>query len=163
MLAADDLRDGLRLHPLERLDALTGLAGRNPVEQHVRLVLAHGLGQHPPHEVLGSAGDIRLGVGDSDELVEHRRHLLARHLFELGHRDSQFLNFTRIELLEQVGGVLLTQAHQQNGGALSAGEFIELVSHPRIPNPLRLVPHASDLDPRGCAPPRSAAQNWGRV
>jgi len=42
MLAADDLRDGLRLHPLQCLDALTGLTGRHPIEQHVRLLLADG-------------------------------------------------------------------------------------------------------------------------
>ena len=104
-----------------------------------------------------------LRVGDADELVEHRGHLLARHFLELGHGDAQFLHFAGIELLEHVGGILLAQAHEQDGGALRSGEFIRLVSHRRRPNPSRPVRHASDPAPPGFAPPRSAAQNWARV
>jgi hypothetical protein len=51
MLAADDLRDRLRLHPLERLDALAGLTGGDTVEQQIGLLLADRLGQNAPHVV----------------------------------------------------------------------------------------------------------------
>ena len=135
MFAADDLRDRLRFHPFQRLDALARLTRRHPVEQHVGLLFADRLRQHPPHEVLRSAGDVRLRVGHADELVEHGGHLLARDLLELGHRDAQFLHFAGVQLLEHIGGVLLAQAHQQDGGALRAGEFVGLVSHPRRPIP----------------------------
>ena len=99
MLAADDLRDCLCFHPLQRLDALPGLPGRHTIEEQVRFLLPHRLGEHAPHEVLRAAGDICLGVGDADELVEHSRHLFARHLFELGHREAQFLDLAGVELL----------------------------------------------------------------
>jgi hypothetical protein len=124
VFARDDLRHGLGFHPLQRFDSLTRLAIGYPVEQQVRLLLAHRLGQHPAHIVLGSAGDVRLAVRDADELIQHRAHLLARNFPKLSHCNAQFLHFAGVQLLEHVGGILLTQAHQQNCGALGAGQFI---------------------------------------
>ena len=63
-----------------------------------------------------------LRVHHADEFVEHRGHLVARHLLQLGHRDAQSLHVAGVELLEHVGRVLLAQAHEQDGGALRSGE-----------------------------------------
>ena len=70
VFTADDLRDGLGLHPLERFDALANLTGRHPIEQHVGLLLAHSLGQYAPHEILRAGGDVGLGIGDADEVLK---------------------------------------------------------------------------------------------
>jgi hypothetical protein len=56
MLAGDDLRHGLGVHPLQRLDALAGLPGRHAIEQHIRLLLADCLGEHAPDVVLRAGG-----------------------------------------------------------------------------------------------------------
>ena len=102
-----------------------------------------------------------LRVGHADECIEHRGHLLARHFLELRHGDAQLLDFACIELLQHIGGILLAQAHQQDGGALRAGEIVSLASHRRRPSPSRPAPRAADPAPPAFAPPRSAARSSG--
>jgi hypothetical protein len=163
MFAADDLRHRLGFHPLQRLDALAGLAGRDPVEQHVGLLLADGLGQHAPHIVREPPARFALPSAmpmnfSSTEVICSRDISLSSAMAM-----PNFCTSRGIQLLEQIGGVLLAQAHQQDGGALRSGKFVGLVSHPRRPSPSRLARHAEDPGPPRFAPPRSAAQNWAQV
>ena len=157
MFAADDLGDCLGLHPLERLDALAGLPRGDAVQQRFGLLLAHRLSQHAPDVILRPGCDVRLAVGDADEFLEHRGHLVARHLLELGHGHAQPLHVLGVELLEQVGGVLLAQAHQENGRALCPVEFVPLASHRRRPIPSPPGRRASGpARPRSARPPPAA-------
>src|SRR3984885_5961149 len=160
MLAGDDLGDRLGLHPLERLDALAALAAGYPVEQHVGFLLAHGLSQHAAYEVRRPRSDVRSAVRDADEVIEHRGHLLAGDLLELGHRDAELLHLACVELLEHIRRVLLAQAHEQNRGALRTCEISRFASHRWRPNPSRPARPASDPARPTCGLPRSAAQNW---
>ena len=135
MLSGDDLRHGLGVHPLQGLDALAGLPGGHAIEQEVRLLLADRLGEHAAHVVLRARRHIGLPIHDADEVVEHGGHLLARHLLELGHRHAELLHFPCVELLQEIGRVLLAQAHEQDRRAFGPSKITRLVSHRRQPNP----------------------------
>ncbi len=60
------------------------------------------------------------------KFVEHRGHLVAGHLLQLRHGETEALHLLGVELFQQIGGVLFAQAHEQNGGALRPIELFGL-------------------------------------
>ena len=118
MLAFDQLGHRGRVHPFEALDTGVVVVRQDAVDQRAGFVVAQCAGQNITQILIGFRSDRGVLLRLLVELAQHARHLIARDVAELRHRDPELLHLARAEMLEHLHRLFLAERHQEDRAAL---------------------------------------------
>ncbi|MGY3209749.1 hypothetical protein ACVWVS_003389 [Ewingella americana] len=110
MLVADQVGRNLWLHEVEGFHAGGGFARlENIFQQAGGALFAQGFGQYRTQVLAGVNTQRGVLLGFVFKLAQHVAELLVGNLMDVGHRATDLLNFTRVEVLEHLHRAVFTQ------------------------------------------------------
>ncbi len=111
------------IHPLQGFETLGGAADADAVDDAGGFFLAERIDQHLAQEIIRADADRGLVLDRGGEFGDDALNFFPGDVLELRHGGADALHFLGAHVLQHLGGFLLAEGQQQDGGALGARAF----------------------------------------
>ena len=122
VLIAQATSDSAGIHPLERIHAGTGFVVENVIQNSLGFFAPQCADQHPTNIIFAIQHQRTLFVNFLIEGMNDLANLITINPGQVGHGDADLVEFARIQVAENFGGMILAQRHQHHGGPFDALE-----------------------------------------